>query len=73
MGKKMIIEFEDKKASPVGVNLTAEEQEYAVQVARELGMTRHALLLHVCRKFLNDYRNGKRPKTKTIVVIDDDE
>ena len=59
------------KNTPIGIYLTAAEQEEAQEMARKAGISKHALLQFGVRFFLAEYRKNKKIlKKKRITVID---
>lgn len=51
-----------KAPSPLGVPLTAEEQERLSEIAAALGVKRHHVLQYAVRQFLKSWERGERPQ-----------
>jgi hypothetical protein len=62
-------EPDPKKGHPIAVSLTRGEVDELAEIAKELGVARHAVLQYAARKFLSDWRKGKRPNTTTKTVL----
>jgi hypothetical protein len=53
-----------------GVGLRLSEQNELAQIAKELGVTHHALLQYAVRDFMRRWKAGERPKTRSKTVLD---
>jgi len=60
----------DDPVKPLGVGLRLSERARLDEIAHELGVARHALLLYAVRDFIRRYEAGERPKTKTVKTLD---
>lgn len=59
----------DDPVKPIGVGLRASEGRRLTEIAGELGVNRHALLLWLVRDFIRRYEAGERPETETRRVL----
>ena len=57
----------------IGVGLTFAEGERLAEMAAEIGVNRHELLLWTIRKFMKDWDEGYRPPTKKVTITKLDE
>lgn len=60
---------ENDPVKPIGVGLKDSEGKRLTQIAAELGVNRHALLLWLVRDFIRRYDAGERPETETRRVL----
>lgn len=51
------------KPKPLGVLLTFSEQTRLNDIAAELGVSRHSLLVFIVREFIRNYDRGIKPNT----------
>ena len=59
----------DDPVKPIGVGLKHSEGERLKDIAAELGINRHALLLYLVRDFIRRWDAGDRPETETRKVL----
>lgn len=68
-GRKKKHDYQPEDVAPIGVGLTFEEGERLNDIAAELGVKRHALLLWLVRDFVRRWDAGERPPTETKSVL----
>jgi len=57
---------EVQKARPVSVKLAPDDLEALDAIAGELGVSRHALMRYAIQRLILQWRQGWRPKLKTV-------
>jgi metal-responsive CopG/Arc/MetJ family transcriptional regulator len=61
-----------EKVNPVGVALAADVLSRLDQIATEVGVNRHLLMIYAIKDFIKRYEQGERPRTtkKEITVLE---